>query len=194
MFPRDQLFQVKTNILSFESWLDPNITLFWGGRTNRGSTVTIICPTKDNSLHGNFFWTRNIWTLGNIFNLTCALIKRPLPLAVGVTGASAVQLADIKIQTWCDLQKSRQKIIFILLSLYSGRHCVETQEIMKPKNCLNGWSWCQNKLVVSCIILHYFGFWGGGEKNFHCAVEAYQAYFVASKMLFLEVFNEWYIP
>ena len=29
MFPRDQLFRGKTNILSFESWLDPNITLFW---------------------------------------------------------------------------------------------------------------------------------------------------------------------
>ena len=29
MFPRDQLFRSKTNILIFESWLDPNITLFW---------------------------------------------------------------------------------------------------------------------------------------------------------------------
>ena len=30
----------------------------------------MICPTKDNSLHGNFLWTRNVWCLGNILILS----------------------------------------------------------------------------------------------------------------------------
>ena len=28
--------------------------------------ITIICPTKDHSLHGSFLWARNSWPLGNI--------------------------------------------------------------------------------------------------------------------------------
>ena len=49
MFPRYQLFLLKTNILSFESWLDPNITLFWFSRPktiNLGQSKKALITTK----------------------------------------------------------------------------------------------------------------------------------------------------
>ena len=39
-------------------------------KTKDSKQITIICPTKDDSLHGNFLWTRNIWSLGNILILS----------------------------------------------------------------------------------------------------------------------------
>ena len=42
----------------------------WKIKDSKHKQITIICPTKDDSLHGNFFWTQNIWSLGNILILS----------------------------------------------------------------------------------------------------------------------------